>query len=92
MAPQREWLTYEELELIAPANPKYQQQFALGSILRNLWQHWLALMTKNEPQISQTVDAKGQISWRIYDPRTGRSTTCESEQEVRVWLDNYFRS
>lgn len=91
MKTQREWLTYAELELIAPAKINSPKPLVFWSILRNMRDNLLlALVAGHEPHISQTIDAEGRIWWRIYHPRTGRSICCESEQEVRVWLDNHF--
>ena len=44
------------------------------------------------PRIWQTKDRTGHISWHIYDPTTARSRCLNSEQEVRMWLDEqYYR-
>lgn len=50
----------------------------------------MSLTISDQPQISQTIDADNKPHWKIYDPRTRRSLGCESEQEVRSWLEQYF--
>lgn len=85
--------TYQELELITTSSIQPHRYQILFSVLRNIWDNVLLILTiRNEPQIRQSIDAEGKLYWRIDDPRTGRSITCESEREVRRWLEQYFSS
>lgn len=58
--------------------------FWLNQIWRSLLQQ---LLKGNEPQVRQARDRSGKIRWRVYDPVSGRSHVCLSEQEVRMWLE-----
>ena len=45
-----------------------------------------------ELKIWQKSDRKGNTSWQVFDLITGYSTSFNSEQEVRIWLEEcYFR-
>lgn len=44
----------------------------------------------SEPEIRQVADHQGQVWWCAYDPRTGRRTYLESEEEVQIWLEQRF--
>lgn len=44
----------------------------------------------NEPRIWIEADAQGNVLYRGYDPRTGRRFTGDSEQAIRVWLEERY--
>lgn len=43
-----------------------------------------------EPKIWQSRDWQGQVSWHAFDPVTQRSFWCESEAEMRCWLEERY--
>ena len=91
MKTQKQWINYQELELIAIPLVKQCRSQILLSVLRNIWDNLLLSLTISaEPQISQILSAEG-TRWRIYNPQTGKSIVCESEQEVRSWLEECSR-
>jgi hypothetical protein len=49
--------------------------------------HWLN--TSPEPRVRMKYSA-GQAHWRVYDPTTQRSERFETEQEVRIWLEQRY--
>lgn len=92
MQTQKQRSTYQQLELI-PTSSAQPHRYQIFSVFRNIWDNVLLILTiRDEPQIRQSIDAEGKLYWRIDDPRTGRSITCKSEQEVRRWLEQYFGS
>lgn len=91
MQTQEQRSTYHHLELITASTLRQQRIYRLVSILKSVWKSiLLVLLDTGEPRISQAIDSKGKRYWRIHDPRTGRSVRCESEQEVRAWLEVYL--
>ena len=84
------WMIYKELELIPDSVPEPQSaQWQLTSWLGNIGQSLVSALTTraNEPRIWQSLDYRGQIWWRVYDPVTGQTAYLESETEVCIWLD-----
>ncbi|MBW4490705.1 MAG: hypothetical protein KME12_23270 [Trichocoleus desertorum ATA4-8-CV12] len=48
------------------------------------------LITSEEPEIQQFSDRDGSQGWSVANPRTGQKTYLQSEDEVRVWLEERF--
>lgn len=48
------------------------------------------IATRHEPQIEMKCDRLGRKVWEVSDPTSGYATTCHSEQEVRVWLEQRY--
>ena len=48
------------------------------------------LVTSNELRIWQTSDRFGNTLWNAYDPATGRSTSLDSEPELRAWIEERY--
>lgn len=44
----------------------------------------------NEIEIWQSRDRHGNLLWNVHDPRSGRSAQLDSEQEVRIWLEERY--
>jgi hypothetical protein len=44
----------------------------------------------NEPQLWTTKDRDGNISWHAYDPVSGHSISQNSEDEMRIWLEQRY--
>lgn len=81
------WLTSTlHLSPVAPEKPKVPQfQW------HKLWA-WLTdtYITYPEPQVWQKRDRHGRLCWHAYDPMTRRSFWCESEDEMRQWLEERY--
>lgn len=72
------------------------QPARLASHWHRIWQFLSHhLLRGNEPRVWQVRDPKwigfaarsNNVRWRVYDPQSGRSFVCSSEQEVRIWLE-----
>ena len=48
------------------------------------------LVAGNELEIWQSRDRHGNLLWNVHDPRSGRSAQLDSEQEVRIWLEERY--
>jgi hypothetical protein len=48
------------------------------------------IVTSSELQVWQTSDSHGHTSWRAYDPITGRSACFGCEEDMRVWIEQYY--
>lgn len=64
-----------------------------SSISKGLWKGLETLFLKgSEPKIHQMRNAKGKLIFKVYDPSTQQSNRFESEEEVRIWLEQrYYR-
>lgn len=54
----------------------------LGRLIKSL------VTDEEEPIITQIIDRKGRLWWRIDDTKTHQSYWLNSETEVRQWLEN----
>lgn len=65
-----------------------------GSILKRLallggyLQDWM--VSRHEPTIEEKCDRNGHCYWRVYDPITQNYSIFDSENKVRVWLDQRY--
>ncbi|VXD17065.1 conserved hypothetical protein [Planktothrix serta PCC 8927] len=91
-------LSLPTLQPSFPTLPRYQSK-AWGTgqnILKTVKQITATLLSslvlKPEPQIWQKKDAQGNIVWHTYDPITGYRALFDTEQEVRIWLENRYNS
>jgi hypothetical protein len=85
-------LNYEKLELISSQELKPQtNDFNLLSVLKKIGNYLLTALTE-EPNlhIRQQEHRLGNTSWTVYDPQTGQSTQCSSEEDVRIWIDERY--
>lgn len=48
------------------------------------------IISSNEPKIRAIANRFGEVRWIVYDPITRYQTTLNSEDEVRIWLDNRY--
>ncbi|PSB30028.1 hypothetical protein [Stenomitos frigidus] len=63
----------------------------LGLWLRKMWQGLLdGVARQSEPKVWQSVDRSGNLRWNVYHPGTRESAVLDSEQEVRIWLEQSF--
>lgn len=61
------------------------------TFLNTLWQGFVkTIIGGNELRVWQTSDADGYVHWRAYDPSTGETAICDSEDEMRVWLEQRY--
>jgi len=66
-----------------PAQTHRQGKFS------NFWHVAMArLMMPSEPQVWQSVNAAGQITWNAYDANSEKAVYGVSETELRSWLEN----
>lgn len=64
------------------------QSSNLSHFLKQCWRLIRQLIEVNqEPKIWQQRNRYGEAFYRAYDPRSGRSTYCANEDEVRMWLE-----
>lgn len=64
------------------------KRFNLRSALRKLWQS--LTVPSSEPHVWKKGDRQGNIYWKVYDPLTDRSGLFESENQLRVWLEQRY--
>lgn len=58
------------------------------SVLKHLWRSISGLFSlSSEPQIEETVNEAGQLSWVIYDPADDVTLHMNSQQDVLRWLE-----
>lgn len=70
--------------------PQFQSLFS-GDRLQKLWNYLVAVWWySEEPRITQKQDKNGNWIYRVYDPLTHQHFICDSEQEVRVWLEERY--
>lgn len=63
------------------------------AFLKTLWQGFAkTLIGGNELQVWQTSDIDGYIHWRAHDPLTGESAICDSEDEMRAWIEQRYHN
>ncbi|MBD1865352.1 MULTISPECIES: hypothetical protein [Trichocoleus] len=65
------------------------------NICRLLWLNIRQVLTNSritseEPEIQEISDRDGSYGWSVINPRTGQKTYLQSEDEVRVWLEERF--
>lgn len=84
----RQWLDYQELELISAQEPKLKRKHRIVlSILKDIRNFLLSAFKGSQLQLWQTVDSDGNIYWNGYDPQTNQSIQLATEEELRVWVD-----
>lgn len=61
------------------------------AFLKTLWQGFVkTIVGRNELRVWQTSDTDGYLHWRAYDPLTGETTIRDSEDEMRVWIEQRY--
>lgn len=62
-----------------------------ASQFKRIWNLLLSAFSgSSEPKIYQRHDRHGNIYFKVYDPVTHQIGTFNTEQEVRVWLDQRY--
>lgn len=78
---------YWELEQITESVSKPESS-SLKNWLTGIWQVVVNIMTtSDEPKVWTSRDWFGHTWWNIYFPRTGQTIRLNSEEEVRIWLE-----
>ncbi|HIK18575.1 MAG TPA: hypothetical protein IGS53_25280 [Leptolyngbyaceae cyanobacterium M33_DOE_097] len=81
---------YWELEQITESVSKSEPN-SLKNWLNGIWQVIVNVMTtSDEPKIWTSTDWFGHIWWNVYFPRTGQTVRLNSEEEVRIWLEEHL--
>lgn len=81
----------EKLENLFTKAEQKQAKKSFFQPLTKLWQQFINfLSTSNELQIWQSEDRYGNTQWNAYDPATGRSTSLNSDVEMRAWIEQRY--
>jgi hypothetical protein len=60
---------------------------SFGSIFGKIWQQLINFLdAQNELKIWQKRD-RGNIYWKVYNPKNGQFAYFASENEVRIWIE-----
>ncbi|NJK47842.1 hypothetical protein HC931_06375 [Candidatus Gracilibacteria bacterium] len=60
---------------------------SLTSIFGKIWQQLINFLdAQNELKIWQKCD-RGNIYWKVYNPKNGQFAYFSSENEVRIWIE-----
>ncbi|MEB3212258.1 MAG: hypothetical protein VKL39_12930 [Leptolyngbyaceae bacterium] len=86
-------LSYEHLELIPQSqSPRSHSLGRVAHSIRTYVERGLTrlFMGAQEPHIWAHTDKRGNQSWYVRDPKTQYVTRLNSEDEVRIWLDDRY--
>ncbi|UBF28172.1 hypothetical protein K9N68_09960 [Kovacikia minuta CCNUW1] len=92
-----DWKLYEDLELAPetasePKSNNSNWKTNWKTNFHNLLQFLGKVLTSGqEPRIWERTDRTGNTRWYVYSPITGYTACLSSEQEVRMWLEQYYR-
>lgn len=65
----------------------------LLSVLKRTSQRLMRLFVgSNELRVWQTYDRSGQTWWHGFDPMTGRSISVDTEEQMRIWIEQRYYS
>lgn len=90
---------YAELELITPeleqqllrSHPPTSRLTQISRYCSQAIQSWINYLVKSpEPKITQRFDSQGNPFFEIYDPVSRQVLQCQSESEVRSWLEQRY--
>lgn len=60
----------------------------LGYQLNQIWRSLSRYLSRsNEPQVWQVRSHSNEIRWRVFDPMSERTLFYNTEEEVRIWLE-----
>ena len=63
----------------------------LLAIVKSLSQLFISFLTNgDEPRIWTTTDRNGNTAWNAYDPVSDRTTSLNSESEMRIWIEQRY--
>ncbi len=81
---------YWELEQITESVSQSESD-PLKSWLTAIWQAVInVLNSSDEPKVWTSKDWFGQTVWNVYLPQSGQTIRLNSEEEVRVWLEEHL--
>lgn len=90
-SPSRQSLEQSLERLLSATSAAHYPNRAKQAWLKPLLTKFLNFMTGNESiQIVQRRDRYGDTYWDAYDPATHSHHRFDTEQEVRIWLDQRF--
>ncbi len=70
---------------------KHQIKFLVVSALKKIVQRITeSFISSNELRIWQTYDRFGNNWWHVYDRLTGRHTSVDSEEKLRIWIEERY--
>jgi hypothetical protein len=70
---------------------RFPHSFLESDRLQKLWNYLVAVWWySEEPRITQKQDKSGNWIYRVYDPITHQHLIFDSEQEVRIWLEERY--
>jgi len=82
--------SFEKL-MVAPSAVRHSAK-GQGQWVRSLLRQILNFLAGKESiQIQQRCDRSGSLYWVVYDPHLRNHLRFDSEQEVRVWLEQRYR-
>jgi hypothetical protein len=70
--------------------PTHQPSNWLTTVRKLLSRLLERISERLEPQVSLRRDRSGAIVWQVYDPMTEQNSYFDSEDAVRVWLDQRY--
>jgi hypothetical protein len=61
------------------------------AVLKSIFKLFIPFFTNgNEPRIWTTTDRDGNTTWHAYDPVSDRTTSLDSESEMRIWIEQRY--
>jgi hypothetical protein len=83
---------YKKTEPLSDERPVPQSKIQTLTLrLRQFGQRiWKALTSEPQLKVWQSKDHAGNVWYRVYDPKTGRTACLASEEEVRMWIEESF--
>lgn len=81
----------QELDRLVEKDKSSKQNSIKLPSLEQLWNSILDSLTRSqEPRIYQKYGRSGNLYFEVYDPIAHQTSTFNSEQEVRIWLDQRY--
>lgn len=81
----------QELDVLLDRSKPAKSSSSNPPILEQLWGFVLNTFARSqEPRIYRKHDRNGNLYFQVYNPSTNSLTRYNSEQEVRVWLDQRY--
>lgn len=85
------WQTLEQLMTAPSAGRPSRRQWHPQPTTPTWLKRLLAFVTGSmEVQVEQRRDRQGQPYWAVYDPQTSQHHRFDTEQEVRIWIDQRY--
>jgi hypothetical protein len=82
------WQVYQFLTSLVHSEYQKPSHLSFSEKLGNFWQKVkVYFQTSSEPCVWRTLDTLGRTQWHGYDPSTNTTIVSESEEDLRVWLE-----